>query len=146
MVVLFEQQNKSADKKTILAEATIPTVYCKHKIERSEFMNMATLVIDGNSITITKDGGSVTFQAVEGAFPEWSRVVPIEPTNEVSSFNSKYLLDFDKIAKIAFGAMRAEVIHSGENCAPVYLGSSNGFGALMPMLRGVKTWSRPDYA
>lgn len=81
--------------------------------------------------------GDVVCRPVDGAFPDWRRVIPDEvtPDGKAAQFDGAYLADFDKIAAILSGARGKAfcTLHpNGDNPAPVTFGDAPAIGVLMP--------------
>lgn len=92
-------------------------------------------------LTLTKAGdvwtvGDVVFRPVDGAFPDWTRIVPrVLPSDPVPSlFNPQYVLDMDKIAAHLDGkGSEARIYGNGEDPAIVSFGTRcDCFAVLMP--------------
>jgi DNA polymerase-3 subunit beta len=90
---------------------------------------------------------SIEFDAIDGAFPDWRRVVPTSTSGEIAQFDLKYMADFAKICKMLDKYnTHCPIAHNGTGPALVSFGSSfEGFGVLMPVrmeepLRGAPSW------
>lgn len=80
----------------------------------------------------------VSFQPIDGTFPDWRRVVPTEITGEAAQFDPRYVGDLAKASK-ALGVKdaQAHVYHNGYNAALVTFGGREDcFAILMPMRSG----------
>ena len=98
-------------------------------------------------ITLRREGdtwflGDITFQPIDGVFPEWSRVFPSgdtlrESLGTVAQFNPAYVADMGKIAKALApgkGTMTPQFHHCGNNPAFVtFPGRGDLFCVVMPM-------------
>ena len=107
--------------------------------------------VDGLKWTIEYNGQAVTFDAIDGTFPDWRRVVPSKTSGEIAQFNLSYMADFAKIAKLLDkNAPHCSIAHNGQGPALVSFGSSfEGFGVLMPVkmeepMRGAPSWVNPN--
>lgn len=105
-------------------------------------------------ITITPERvGDVACKPIDGAFPDWRRVIPDAAAMDgaAAQYQGEYLADFDKAAALLRGDRRGQcrVYHDGQNPALVsfgVLGNYTGgppvpaFGVLMPLrdLEGAK--------
>lgn len=92
-------------------------------------------------LTVTKAGstwtmGDVVFQPVDGAFPDWSRVVPrVLPSDPVPAlFNPQYVVTMDKIAVLVNGkGGEARIYSNGMDPALVSFGARDDcLAVLMP--------------
>lgn len=105
------------------------------KIARGD--STATLAhVEGLKWSIAHNGQSITFDAIDGTFPDWRRVVPKETSGEVAQFNPAYIGDFAKIAKILGGKENTPVIiaHNGGGPSLVSFGDDvDGIACLMPI-------------
>jgi len=87
--------------------------------------------------------GGVSFKAIDGTFPDWRRVAPSKFTGEAAQFNSDYVHDFGKAAKIlnggkkSFNGLGAYIAHNGQSPAVVTFGRDDCMGLLMPMRSAV---------
>ena len=88
--------------------------------------------------------GDITFQPIDGTFPDWSCVFPSEDTlrkwlGTVAQFDPAYMADMGRIAKALSpgrAAMTPQLHHCGDNPAFVtFPGRGDLFCAVMP-LRG----------
>lgn len=79
---------------------------------------------------------TITFEAIDGTFPDWRRVVPKETNGEVAQYNPVLLASFSK-AKKTLGLNSPDMVtvtHNGPGPALVTFGgeSDNYFGVIMP--------------
>jgi DNA polymerase-3 subunit beta len=106
-------------------------------IKLNKVGTIATLAhVEGLKWSIAHNGQSITFDAVDGTFPDWRRVVPKEASGEVAQFNPSYIGDFAKIAKILGGKKDTPVIiaHNGSGPSLVSFGVDiDGIACLMPI-------------
>ena len=107
--------------------------------------------VDGLKWTIEYNGQAVTFDAIDGTFPDWRRVVPSKTSGEIAQFNLSYMADFAKIAKLLDkNAPHCSIAHNGQGPALVSFNSSyDGFAVLMPArmddpMRGAPSWVNPN--
>lgn len=113
----------------------------------SETIKKALVGYKAETITLRRDGdvwflGDMTFQPIDGVFPEWRRVFPSEETlrdalGTVAQFNPAYMADMGKVAKaLAPGkhTMTPQIHHCGQNPAFVtFPGRDDLFCLVMPM-------------
>ncbi|HFE9865468.1 DNA polymerase III subunit beta [Acinetobacter baumannii] len=70
-----------------------------------DFKKMVIVNLQGSNGKLTVQGTDIVenFQAIDGKFPEWQRIIPkadgSEYKGEYPTFNWQYLVDFQKIAK-----------------------------------------------
>jgi len=97
--------------------------------------------------------GQITFQPVDGTFPDWRRVVPTgeeTPSTkpgandgpEHAHFNARYVGDFEKMADILCGksTVGQSMLHprsASHACLVTFGARADCFGVLMPMRRTV---------
>lgn len=108
-----------------------------NNIKLNKHSTNATLShVEGLKWSIEYNGQSITFDAVDGTFPDWRRVVPKETSGEIAQFNPSYIGDFAKIAKILGGKKETPVIiaHNGEGQSLVSFGDEiDGIAVIMPI-------------
>ena len=106
-------------------------------IKLNKVGTIATLShVEGLKWSIAYYGQSITFDAIDGTFPDWRRVVPKETSGEIAQFNPVYIGDFAKIAKILGGKKDAPVIisHNGGGPSLVSFGDDiDGIACIMPI-------------
>ena len=69
---------------------------------------------------------------VDGQFPDYTRVLPGEPSGEIAQFNWSYLSDFQEIGKLG-GFGHPVVRHNGKDASLVVFERGSLFGIIMPM-------------
>lgn len=101
---------------------------------------------DGGRFTLNGIGlnQAVTFAPVDGTFPDWRKIVPIEYSEAPTMFNWSYMADFQKFAT-ALDLGRPVLTSNGESAAMVNFGNEDAFGVLMPMRGYHKTEGRPEW-
>lgn len=106
-------------------------------IKLNKHSTNATLAhVEGLKWSIEYNGQTVTFDAIDGTYPDWRRVVPKETSGEVAQFNPSYIGDFAKIAKILGGKKDTPVriAHNGEGPSLVSFGVDiDGIAVIMPI-------------
>jgi len=98
-----------------------------------------TLTIDGPKGEIEHAGQSVRFGFVDGTFPDWRRVIPLNITGELAQFDARYIGELPKI-EAAFGNKNAkiEIEHNGNSPAFVALNLPIPYVCLLMPYRGTK--------
>ena len=98
-----------------------------------------TLTIDGFKGELEHAGQSVWFRFVDGTFPDWRRVIPLNITGELAQFDARYVGELPKI-EAAFGNKNAKVKieHNGESPAFVALDLPMPYVCLLMPFRGTK--------
>jgi hypothetical protein len=92
-----------------------------------------------DTITIAPDRvGDISCRPIDGAYPDWRRVVPDELSGETAQFNPPYIADMGKIGDILTGKRRnslsAHIHHNGEGPAGVtFPDCTDAFAVLMPI-------------
>jgi len=81
------------------------------------------------------DGPDMSFTCVNGKFPDWSRILPKETSGAAGSYNWRYLADFDRIAKQAYGAkFPCDLYQNGPKTAAIVMNGCQDFiGLVMPV-------------
>lgn len=101
--------------------------------------------IEGVKIHVITPTGELTFQALDGTFPDCDRVLPLVIKDEdiaPAGFNPEYLMAFQQasndIKNSKKGAIPTiSIIQRGNNSALVNIGVDNFIGVIMPMRDGV---------
>lgn len=98
-----------------------------------------TLTIDAGKGEIEHAGQSVRFGFVDGTFPDWRRVIPLNITGELAQFDARYIGELPKI-EAAFGNKNAkiEIEHNGDSPAFVALNLPMPYVCLLMPYRGTK--------
>ena len=92
--------------------------------------------------------GQISFQPVDGTFPDWRRVVPTGEENPSSKpelndgpenvhFNHAYIGDLAKMGKALDGASMLHPRSASHPCLVTFGERADCFAVLMPMLRAV---------
>lgn len=90
-------------------------------------------------------GGDVTFTAIDGKFPDWTRVIPHTVSCEPSHYNYEYLADFNACARDGWNAKYSvELYQNGEGTAIVKNGCPHFVGAIMPVRQGSSPKASPE--
>ena len=92
--------------------------------------------------------GDLSCQPVDGSFPDWTRVLPSEPTGEIAQFNPHYIADMGKIGTLLTGSRSgnlAHIHHNGEGpCGVTFPGCDDAFAVLVPVrgTQNAEDWAR----
>jgi len=83
-------------------------------------------------------GASVAFNAIDGKFPDLSRVIPSKATTgQAAQFNTAYIAAFTAAAKALNPKKdffeKVKIWHNGDDCATVTLTDERYLGLLMPL-------------
>ncbi len=82
--------------------------------------------------SIQFDSQEIGFQAIDGTFPDWRRVLPTESSGESAQFNGLYLAKYEKVAKLLGGS--PVIHHNGLGSALVtFKDLHDTVGAIMPI-------------
>lgn len=110
-----------------------------YKAETIEFTPGSNWVpVNAQQLVQTATLGSVSFQTIEGNYPNWRLVVPAKISGEAAQFNPAYVGDLAKASK-ALGVKdaQAHVYHNGMSAALVTFGGREDcYAILMPMRSG----------
>lgn len=86
-------------------------------------------------------------RTLEGRFPDWRRVVPVQVSGALAHYDPAYVGDFGTVAELLGGARISARIHpNGTGAAPVELGTDAALGLLMPLRADHLSYERPDWA
>jgi DNA polymerase-3 subunit beta len=100
-------------------------------------LDQLVIETDGARGTLTVVGGaSVNFTAIDGKYPDYSRVMPDKVTGEAAQFNPDYVADFKKAYKL-LNAKTFHIHHNGHGGAVVDFGLTNFLGVMMPLRSSV---------
>lgn len=98
LVFRDREQYVEGELSVIMPRDTLEQVIKSIKKDR-----VVTIEIDGEIITIIDHGGMrITCNAVDGRYPDYRRVVPIDPTRSgiTATVNPFYLADFGTVARL----------------------------------------------
>jgi DNA polymerase-3 subunit beta len=92
---------------------------------------------DMNAARIVNPAASqdLGFTSIDGKYPDYTKVIPEEPSGEVAQFDIELLYLFAQVNK-AFGSKipgRVKIDHNGERGALVHLSRSEFTGVIMPV-------------
>lgn len=119
------------------------------KIDRKEEDSVLSSL--GGRMWIIKKGLSTIFEAIDGTFPDWRRIIPEETNGKTAQFNGDYLASFKKVGQLA-GVKNTVpgVYHNGDGPALIDLGvmEHDYVACIMPMRCSAthqKISYRPDW-
>lgn len=129
----------------------IPTHICTHfKLPKREEYVWATLQHnEGLSFTLRYAEQAITFEVVDGTFPDWRRVVPSECDGVVAQFNPMILARLSKVSKTLCRHGKSEQVQLAHNgygpaLATFNCEDENAFGVIMPF-RQSRTPELPEW-
>ena len=101
--------------------------------------------IEGVKIHVITPTGELTFQALDGTFPDCDRVLPLVIKDEdiaPAGFNPEYLMAFQQAAFDIKNSKKGanptiSILQRGNNSALVNIGVDNFIGVIMPIRDGV---------
>jgi DNA polymerase III subunit beta len=134
----IERDDTDAATRAAFGSVIIPADIVKNlKLVRG--VDDCTLTIDGNKGEIEHAGQSVQFGFVDGTFPDWRRVIPLNITGELAQFDARYIGELPKI-EAAFGNKNAkiEIEHNGNSPAFVAFNLPIPYVCLLMPYRGTK--------
>ena len=94
------------------------------------------------------EGQSIGFEAIDGTFPDWKRVIPseIDPAAPVQVYNPHFLVTMWKIGE-TLGIGNPMIHHNGVRPALLQYGNvENALGLIMPMRDRAGAWQAPAWA
>lgn len=109
-----------------------------YKAETIEFTPNSSIGVRLQRGLETATLGNVSFEPIDGKYPDWRLVVPSEISGEAAQFNPAYVGDLAKASK-ALGVKdaQAHIYHNGYDAALVTFGGREDcFAILMPMRSG----------
>jgi DNA polymerase-3 subunit beta len=83
--------------------------------------------------TVFAGGAVAHVQLVDGRYPEWRRVVPLEVSYEPGQYKADYVAAFGKMHKLLGGKESPAIAYNGEHGAARVLLPGDAVGVLMPM-------------
>lgn len=113
----------------------IPVAHCKpFKIAKEDTAVAKIIGEEGTRLTIAHTFVDVTFNPIDGTFPDWRHITPTgTPSGAVAQFNMEYLAAFRKFAKAMGLGEYPSIAHNGPNPAIIWFGSEdNVLGIIMP--------------
>lgn len=113
----------------------IPLAHCKpFKLGKEDDAIAKICGEDGARLTIAHNFVDVTFNPIDGAFPDWRQTTPKgTPSGVVAQFNMEYLAAFRKFGKGLGLGDYPSIAHNGASPAIVWFGSNNNvIGVIMP--------------
>jgi len=88
----------------------------------------------------------IAFTPVDGKFPDYMRVLPLNPTSgEASQFNPELITRFVKCSKLLNGSKLPTIAHNGGSSAFVDIGIDRFVGIVMPMRTTVTLRETPNW-
>jgi DNA polymerase-3 subunit beta len=143
-----EKQDPEAPDNLLTGTFIIPTAHCKpHKLEKEDAGEAK--IFGSGRLTIAHDYCDVTFMPIDGIYPDWRKIIPLEKVSGTpAQFNLDYLQAFKKFAA-AVDLPPPFVAHNGEGPALVwYPNRPDVVGVIMPFKmtneigRDVPEWTR----
>ena len=96
---------------------------------------------------IITGNGELSAPTIDGIYPDWRRVVPMNASGEWAHYDPAYVGDLGTVAEYLSGArINARVHHNGTGAAPVELGVDNALGVLMPIRAEPIPYERPEWS
>jgi DNA polymerase-3 subunit beta len=98
------------------------------------------MVIEGNKIALTYMGTTISADAIDGAFPDYARIVPNEISYEAAHYDPEQIVQFTKAARLMGTSERPHVFNNGGAPAIVrivpaaHMPRVNMFGLVMPLI------------
>jgi len=149
--VLFACRSELLDDEadnTLLGSWIVPIANCvPFKFTPREYRPTAVLTGTDKSLNLAQGGRSITFEPVDGGFPDWRRLIPAEASGKSDGVTFDVAL-LSRLAKAGatLGHEHPNWTPNGEGPAPVHFGdSAYAFGIIMPM-RSAHKFSRPDWS
>lgn len=121
---------------TLLGDFIIPTEHCRPFKLTPKGLRLdprATLSSeDGVLLELAYDVNAIRFAPIDGAFPDWRRVIPSTVDGVTAQFDADYLASLQKVGEI-LGAGKPPVLsHNGDGPAFVTWKDPMTFAVLMP--------------
>lgn len=118
----------------------------KAKSSSRSYKPVFGIEFDGEFITVAMpDGSSLRDKAIDGKFPDYIRVIPVEFSGEAAQYNPEYLLDADLAARAWLNHKTATPAfsHNGDSSGGIAI---DGFVAIVMPRRVETTLNAPDAA
>lgn len=94
-----------------------------------------TFTLSGGQWTIETPYARISFDPIDGRFPDYRAIIPAQPTGEVSQLNPELLVKFSKAAK-SLGAKGHPIVqHNGSSTALVTIHETEDFVGVIAPLR-----------
>lgn len=113
----------------------IPSAHCKpFKLAKDDPATAKIAGDEGTRLTIAHGFVDVTFNPIDGTFPDWRAATPLgTPSGEIAQFNMEYLAAFRKFAKALGLGEYPSIAHNGAGPALVWFGAHpEVLGVIMP--------------
>ena len=113
----------------------------------SEYVPL-TFDTESKLITLDDDDAIFTGHAIDGAFPDWRRILPHTASGETAQYQPSYIADWAKVAKILGCKFDTSVHiwHNGESSALVTIFAHPEFrGVLMPFRAYKRGEDKPTF-
>ena len=102
----------------------------------------ANEIIWQDNLLKSDNGEALITGAVDGTFPDYTRVIPGDTSGEIAQFDWAYVNDFAQIAKLG-GFGQVVLNHNGDGASIVTFARGDLFGVLMPMRKKSYTTIKP---
>ena len=138
VAVQWRSQGGAFDKpvkqfELIMPSATIRKIEVNTKVKiENGFLGELQFAEEPRKWTIEYDHVRRRFEAIDGEFPDWRRIVPSKVDGLGATFDARYLLSFEQLGK-ALDAGVVAIGHNGDGPALVrYQNSFDVLGVIMP--------------
>lgn len=121
----------------IIPDTLIRTI-CKAKASRNNKLPTVTITVDGNRISVLlPDGTESVATAIDGKFPDYSRVIPDSFNGECAQYNPEYVSDCYSAVRDYFRTKNAYAYfnHNGDGVGGIAV---DGFMAIVMPWRADK--------
>ena len=135
--VLFAAQVEISTHDPI--KAIIPLALIKRLPTTKKGHEHVDLVIEGNKVSLTYNGTTVSADAIDGTYPDYARIVPTEISYEVAHYDPEQIGLFSMAARLMGTNERPHVFNNGGAPAMVrivpaaHMPRVNMFGLVMPL-------------
>lgn len=149
LVAYYDELGPDDAANELLGAFIIPTPHCKpFKLGKDDPADAKIFGESNTRLTIAHEFVDVTFNPIDGTFPDWRKVVPPgQPSGVLAQFNLDHFATLKKFAK-QVGLPNPFIAHNGpEPAFTWFAGHANVFGVIMPMrIEGDPERLAPDWA
>jgi DNA polymerase III sliding clamp (beta) subunit (PCNA family) len=126
---VFDAPQGAVDQEHIIPSHAIAELNVRKRDERT-----VGIAIEGTRLRLEFGSSAITGKTVDGTFPDWRRVIPLELSGDTAQFDPQLLKDMRDAGAFLGLTGRMHVGHNGRGPAWVNYGDSNDlFGVVCPI-------------
>jgi len=135
---------------TLLGDFIIPTEHCRPFKLTPKGLRLdprATLSSeDGVLLELAYDVNAIRFAPIDGAFPDWRRILPRTVDGKTAQFDADYLASIKKVGEMIGAGEKPVVAHNGDGPALITWADPMTFGVCMPYRAAEPAKAAPYWA